>query len=370
MAERILLSPPHVTAQDRDALIGAFDSGWVAPAGPEIDAFEHDLAAYSDVPAVAALSSGTAALQVALRLAGAEAGDVVLCQSFTFIATANAAIAAQARPVFIDSETSTWNISPELVAEELAVRRSAGDRVGAVIAVDLYGRCADYEALVDVCAEYDVPLIEDAAESLGSKHRGRPAGGFGRFGVLSFNGNKIITTSGGGALLCHDAADAERVRYLATQARQPAPHYEHTESGYNFRLSNLLAAMGRSQLAQLPDRVARRREIRSMYAAALRDVDGAEVFRPDDPEDNAWLSCVTFDGIDRENVRKALDEADIESRPLWKPMHLQPLFADAERRVDGTSEDLFNRGLCLPSGSVMTDSDVERVIDALVAACR
>ncbi|MDE0804819.1 MAG: aminotransferase class V-fold PLP-dependent enzyme [Acidimicrobiales bacterium] len=365
MEERILLSPPHVTERDRQALIDAFDSGWVAPAGPEIDAFERELAEFCDVEAVVALSSGTAALQLALQLAGVERGDHVLCQSFTFIATANAALAAGAVPVFIDSESATWNLDPELVAEELAFRARNGDRVGAVVAVDLYGRCADYDRLATVCDDFSVPLVEDAAESLGSRGHDRPAGGYGQFGVLSFNGNKIITTSGGGALLCHDHASADRARYLATQARQTAPHYEHTESGYNFRLSNLLAGMGRSQLAQLPDRVDRRRQIRHRYAEGLADLERVSVFRPQDPSDNAWLTCIELTDIDREKVRLELDQSEIESRPLWKPMHLQPVFSDNANRVNGTSEALFGRGLCLPSGSVMSDDDVERVIDAL-----
>lgn len=365
MPDPILLSPPHVTDQDREALLRAFDSGWVAPAGPDIDGFESELAEFCDVDSVVALSSGTAALQLALRLAGVREGDLVLCQSFTFVATANAAIAAGAIPVFIDSESRTWNISSTLLDDELTARASSGERVGAVVAVDLYGRCADYEALVRVCDRHDVPLVEDAAESLGSTFGGRPAGGFGRFGVLSFNGNKIITTSGGGALLCRDAESAARARYLATQARLDAPHYEHSESGYNFRLSNLLASLGRSQLDQLPQRVARRRKIRSLYASAFDAVDGIDVFRPDDESDNAWLTCVQLDGVDREELRQRLHAEQIEARPLWKPMHLQPLFSRSEHRTDGTSERLFDTGLCLPSGSVMSDSDVERVVDCV-----
>ncbi len=368
MSEPILLSPPHVTDADRQALLDAFDSGWVAPAGPDIAGFEAELAEYCRVDEAVALSSGTAALQLAMRLAGVAEGDLVLCQSFTFVATANAILAAGAVPVFIDSESESWNISPALVRDELDSLRAGGHRVGAVIAVDLYGRCADYAQLVAVCREFDVPLIEDAAESLGSHGHDRPAGGYGTFGVLSFNGNKIITTSGGGALLCHDHESAERARYLATQARQPAPHYEHTEPGHNFRLSNLLAALGRSQLRQLPDRVARRRAIRERYARRLSEVPGFSAFRPDDPCDNAWLTCVLLDGLDREDVRLHLADADIESRPLWKPMHLQPLFDGSRSRIDGTSDDLFRRGLCLPSGSVMSDDDVERVIGALESA--
>lgn len=368
MAERILLSPPDVSGRDREALLRAFDSGWVAPAGPEIDQFETDLAVVCDVRSAVALSSGTAALQLALRLLGVGPGDLVVCQTFTFVATANAALAAGATPVFIDSEDQSWNLSPELLEEELEYQASIGNRVGAVIAVDLYGRCADYQRLDDVCMRYDVPLVEDAAESLGSQQNGRAAGAFGRFGVLSFNGNKIITSSGGGALLCHDPDSAARARHLATQARDPAPHYEHTEAGYNFRLSNLLAALGRSQLQTLPERIRRRRAIRAAYDDALRGIGGVRVFGADNADDNAWLSCVLFDDTDPEHVRRVLDAADIEARPLWKPMHLQPLFAGARRRVDGTSEGLFARGLCLPSGSGMTDEDVDRIIDALIDA--
>lgn len=343
----------------------AFDSGWVAPAGPEIDHFEGDLRERTGVAEVVALSSGTAALQLALQLIGVRRDDKVAVQSFTFIASANAAVAAGAIPTFIDSEPRTWNISPQLLAEELDAQARAGDPVKAVVAVDLYGRCAEYRELLAVCRRHEVPLIEDAAEALGGSYSGQAAGSFGKFGVLSFNGNKIITTSGGGALLCHDSESAHRARYLATQARQRAPHYEHTEIGYNFRLSNLLAAMGRSQLAQLPERVARRREIRRLYAEVFEDAEGIDVFRPDDPDDNAWLTCVLLDGPDREALRVALEVENIEARPLWKPMHLQPVFAGHERRIDGTSEGLFNRGLCLPSGSTMSDGDVERVADTV-----
>lgn len=365
MPEPILLSPPHMTGADRQALLDAFDSGWVAPAGPEIGGFEADLASVCEVDSVVALSSGTAALQLAMRMAGVGDGDLVLCQSFTFVATANAILAAGAVPVFIDSEAESWNISPKLVRAEIASLLADGQRVSALIAVDLYGRCADYRSLVRVCDEYDVPLIADAAESLGARGHDRPAGGYGAFGVLSFNGNKIITTSGGGALLCHDPESADRARYLATQARQPAAHYEHTEPGHNFRLSNLLAALGRSQLRQLPDRVARRRAIRDRYKVLLHDLPEVTVFHPDDPDDNAWLTCVLLNGVGREQVRQHLDNAGIEARPLWKPMHLQPMFRKARHRVDGTSERLFERGLCLPSGSVMDDQDVERVAHVL-----
>lgn len=390
-SERMLLSSPDVGSLEREALLRAFDSGWIAPVGPELAGFEADLAAYVGWPGVVAMSSGTAALHLALSVHGVGAGDDVLVSTFTFAATANAVAYTGATPRFIDSDTATWNMSPELLADELSAMRAEGRMPAAVVVVDLYGQCADYDEIVPLCAEYGVPVIEDAAEALGASYRGRSAGTLGSCGVFSFNGNKIMTTSSGGAFVSPRREIADRVRYLATQARQPAVHYEHTEIGYNYRLSNLLAALGRAQLVRLPAMSARRRAIHASYRDALGGLPGLS-FMPIAPFGegggagpgasgpgaarpgvsgpgvaehsgwNGWLTCVTFDDVAvRDAVQAALESVDIESRPLWKPMHLQPVFASSPTRVDGTSERLFEHGLCLPSGSILSDAQVERV---------
>ncbi|MEO1057697.1 MAG: aminotransferase class I/II-fold pyridoxal phosphate-dependent enzyme [Actinomycetota bacterium] len=371
---RILLSQPDVGPAERAALLRAFDDGWIAPVGPEIDAFEAELGEWSGWSAVA-LSSGSAALHLALLAVGVEPGDDVLVSSFTFAASANAVTYAGARPRFVDSETTSWNMSPDLLAEELRAMGDAGRLPAAVIPVDLYGQCADYDRIMPICAEYGVPVIQDAAEALGASHGTQPAGTSGDIGVYSFNGNKIITTSGGGALISPDPDIAQRVRYLSTQARQPAVHYEHTDIGFNYRMSNLLAALGRAQLGRLIELVARRRAINDRYRAALGGVDGMD-FMPVAPWStgagghvgwNGWLTCVVFDdAARRDRVQHTLDQANIESRPLWKPMHMQPVFADVPARVDGTSERLFATGLCLPSGSVLNDADIDRVIEVML----
>jgi pyridoxal phosphate-dependent aminotransferase EpsN len=363
---RIFLSPPLLSGEEAELLRDALESNWIAPLGPHVDAFESELAARVDVPNAVALSSGTAALHLALRLSGVETGDEVLCSTLTFAASANAIVYLGARPVFIDCDRKSWNLDPELVREELAERAAAGRLPRALVAVDLYGQCADYDALEELCDEHGVALIEDAAEALGADYRGRPAGGFGRFGVISFNGNKIVTTSGGGALLTHDREAAERARYLASQARDTEPHFEHSTIGYNYRLSNLLAAVGRAQLGVLDDRVAGRRRTFERYAERLADLDGLELM-PEAPwgRANRWLTCITLDperfGADREAVRLALEAENIEARPLWKPMHLQPVFADCMVRGGAVSAHLFDTGLCLPSGPALTADDVDRI---------
>ena len=368
---RLFLSPPHLGELERKLLLDAFDSNWVAPLGPHVDAFEAELADRAGVPYAAALSSGTAALHLALLVLDVGQGDDVLVSSFTFAATANAITYVGARPVFVDSEASSWNIDPDLVADELERRAASGRLPAAVIAVDLYGQCADYERLVRVCERYAVPLIEDAAEALGATYRGRPAGCFGAIGVFSFNGNKIITCGGGGALVAYDEALVARVRHLATQARDPAPHYQHSDIGYNYRLSNLLAAVGRGQLHDLDDKVARRRAINRRYREHLEGVPGIE-FMPVAPhgEPTNWLTCITVEpsvfGVDREHLRQRLEACDIESRPTWKPMHLQPAFAGCPIIGGAVSERAFELGLCLPSGSAMSDDDVDRVAATLL----
>jgi len=367
---RLFLSPPDVGPRERELLLDAFDSNWIAPLGPHVDAFEREFAEFVGVGDAAALSSGTAALHLALLLCGVGAGDDVLVPSLTFAATANAVTYVGARPVFLDSEWATWNVDPELVDAELATRARAGrPQPAAVVVVDLYGQCASYEPILVSCAAHGVPVIEDAAEALGATYRGRAAGSFGALNVFSFNGNKIITTSGGGMLAGDDPAVIQRARHLSTQARDPAPHYEHTEIGFNYRMSNLLAALGRAQLEGLPAKVARRRAVNAAYRDALADVPGVG-FLPNAPdgEPTNWLTVITLD--DPTPVREHLESLDIEARPAWKPMHLQPVFAGCEMRGGAVAEEIFRRGLCLPSGSNMTAADVERVVDGVRESMR
>jgi dTDP-4-amino-4,6-dideoxygalactose transaminase len=318
-----------------------------------------------------ALSSGTAALHLALVAAGVRRGDTVLVPSFTFAATANAVMYLGARPIFLDSTPESWNVDPVLVAQELRARAQSGTLPRAVIAVDMYGQCADYEALLAACDRYGVPLIEDAAEALGASYRDRPAGSFGLAGVLSFNGNKIITTGGGGMLLTDDDRVAAQTRHLSTQAREPVAHYEHRTVGYNYRLSNLLAAVGRGQVQRLGEIIAARRETARCYREALGDLPGLTfmpVARYGTP--NWWLTCLLVDadrfGADRDQILARLARHNIEARPAWKPMHLQPAFADCVMRGGAVSADLFHRGLCLPSGSALTGHDRERVVSAVL----
>lgn len=365
----IYLSPPDIGLLERDYLLRALNSGWVAPAGPDLETFEHDMASFTGWKGAVALSSGTGALHLALLACGVRPGDEVLVSTFTFSATANAIAYCGGNPVFIDSEPLTWNMSPQLLADQLKDMRRRNQIPAAVVVVDLYGQCASYDDILPQCRELDIPVIEDAAEALGATYRSMPAGTLGDIGVFSFNGNKIITTSGGGMLISPDPIVAERVRYLATQARQPVIHYEHTEIGFNYRLSNLLAALGRAQLERLPGLVARRRHINKIYRQVLCDVPGL-AFMPISTagEWNGWLSCVVFDdSLLRDSVQRALSDRNIESRPLWKPMHLQPVFEQSAARVDGTSEQLFAHGLCLPSGSVMTNAEVNFVADAVLS---
>ena len=365
---RLFLSPPEVGPRERELLLDAFDSNWIAPLGPHVDAFEREFAEFVGMQSAAALSSGTAALHLALILLGVGPGDDVLVPSLTFVASANAVTYVGGRPVFVDSDRESWNLDPALVEDELASRFHAGrDQPAALLAVDLYGQCADWDPILASCANYGVPVIEDAAEALGATYRGKPAGSFGALGVFSFNGNKIITTSGGGMLVANDPALIERARHLSTQARDPAPHYEHTEIGFNYRMSNLLAALGRGQLEGLPAKVARRRAINTRYRAAFADVPGIG-FLPNAPfgEPTNWLTVITVD--DPTPIREHLESLDIEARPAWKPMHLQPVFADCEMRGGAVAEEVFRTGLCLPSGSAMTDADVDRVVDGVLRA--
>lgn len=372
---RIYLSPPHIGPDERELLLDALDSNWIAPLGPHVDAFELELAALTQVNAAAALSSGTAAIHLALQLAGVERDDTVFCSTFTFAASATPILHCGATPVFLDSDAATWNMDASLLDEALRDAAAANRLPKAVIVVDLYGQCADYDALLALCRNYDVALIEDAAEALGATYRGKPAGCFGAMGVFSFNGNKIITTSGGGMLLSDDESLIARARFLATQARDPAPHYQHSTLGYNYRMSNLLAAVGRAQLRTLRERVAARRANFARYHDAFDGVPGIG-FMPEAEygHSNRWLSCITIDpesfGADRETIRLALESADIEARPLWKPMHLQPLFEDCKVYGGAASASLFDRGLCVPSGSSLTREEQNRVIEIVLQCAR
>jgi len=365
---RIYLSPPHMSGHEEAFVAEAFRSNWIAPLGPMVDAFEQEMCAYVGVPHATALMSGTAALHLALLLLGVKPGDEVLCSTLTFSASANAIVYAGARPVFIDCDRETWNLSPDFLEEELSACAVRGKRPAAVMAVDLYGQCADYGRIEDSCRRYDVPFIEDAAEALGATYGGKKAGCFGRMAIFSFNGNKIITTSGGGMLVSDDGELIRKARFLATQARDPAPHYEHSTVGYNYRMSNLLAAVGRGQLKVIEERIAARRRNCELYQAALGDLPGIS-FMPEAPygRSNRWLTCITVNpdefGATREDIRLALEAENIEARPVWKPMHLQSVFASCRRRGGETAAELFDRGLCLPSGSSLREKDLRRTVD-------
>jgi dTDP-4-amino-4,6-dideoxygalactose transaminase len=367
---RVYLSPPDVGDEERRLLLEALDSGWIAPLGPHVDMFEHELASRIGVPHAVALSSGTAALHLALLLAGVGPGEDVLVPTFTFVATANAATYIGARPVLVDCDADTWQISPDLVAQDLEDRARRGTLPSALVTVDLYGQTADYGRLVPVCEEYGVPLIEDAAEALGATHRGAAAGSFGAAGVFSFNGNKIITTSGGGMLVSRDKDLVERARHLATQAREPEAHYEHIDLGFNYRLSNLLAALGVAQLRGLDRRIDRRRAVNEAYRSALGAVPGITFMpRAEYGEPNFWLTCIQVDrdefGATPEEIRLALEAQDVEARPTWKPLHLQPLFAATPMVGGEVAAHIFDRGLCLPSGSTLSDADLGRIVGVI-----
>ncbi|XVX20477.1 DegT/DnrJ/EryC1/StrS family aminotransferase [Actinomycetota bacterium] len=376
MTDRILLSQANVTEVEERLVVEALRSGWVAPLGPFVDRFEREVAERVGVAGALALSSGTAALHLALMHAGARTGRYVVLPSMTFAATANAVMYTGATPVFVDARDDDANMDVALTLDAVSTLQQEGADVAAVVSVDLFGRCADYSALVPGLAELGVPLIEDAAEALGATHHGRAAGSFGDSAALSFNGNKIMTTSGGGMLLSDNTDLLQRARYLSTQARQPTPWYEHTEVGYNYRMSNLLAALGVGQLARLDEMIARRRQIRERYAAGLADVPGLRFLgrasATGDGEDNCWLTCLVLDPDHQsstpDEVMHQLDAAGIEARHLWKPMHLQPVFADAWMFATGVSERLFRRGVTLPTGVGLADDDVDRVIAAFRAA--
>ncbi|GMU06629.1 aminotransferase class I/II-fold pyridoxal phosphate-dependent enzyme [Corallococcus caeni] len=375
MPSRIYLSSPHMGALERGYVDDAFASNWIAPLGPHVDAFQEEFARCVGTPHALALSSGTAALHLALQLVGVGPGDDVLVSTLTFSASVNPIRYLGASPVFIDSERTSWNMDPALLEEELSMRARVGRLPRAVVVVHLYGQSADLDPIMAACDRYGVPVVEDAAEALGSTYKGRAPGTVGRVGIYSFNGNKILTTSGGGMLVSADGELVQHALKLATQARDAAPHYQHSEIGYNYRLSNVLAGIGRGQLHVLEDRVAARRANHAFYAEAFRDLPGI-AFMPEAPwgRHTRWLTTLTIDpeafGADREAVRVALERENIEARPVWKPMHLQPVFATFERRRGGVAEDLFRHGLCLPSGSNLTRQELERVVEVVRAVPR
>lgn len=373
MSRKIWLSLARMGGREQEFVQQAFDTNWVVPLGPNVDGFEQDLEKFlGEDRYVVTLSSGTAALHLGLLLLGVKAGDEVICQSFTFAASANPITYLGAQPVFVDSEEATWNMDPVLLEEAINDRLyQTGKFPKAIIPVHLYGMPANMEAIRSVAQKYQVPILEDAAEALGSKYRGKACGTMGDLGVFSFNGNKMITTSGGGALICRTEEEARQVKFYATQARDQAPHYQHSRIGYNYRMSNICAGIGRGQMLILSDNIARRQAIHRQYLQKLSEIPGLTV--TDDPSteyhSNFWLTCVLINpkvtGFTREDLRIQLETKQIESRPLWKPMHLQPIFMDAPFYGNGVSEKLFEDGLCLPSGSGLTYEDIVQVIDTI-----
>lgn len=369
MSGRIYLSPPDVGPLEESYVSQALRSGWVAPLGPEVEAFEREIAERVGTAQALAVNSGTSALHLALLSLGAGPGTVVVAPTMTFVATANAAVYTGAEPVFVDCDQANGNMDVAALEEMLQRLSRAGETVAAVLVADMFGSCAEYDELLPVCAAAGVPVVEDAAQALGATYQGRPAASFGRLGALSFNGNKIITTSGGGMLVSDDAALLARCRHLATQAREPAPHYEHADIGYNYRLSNLLAALGRAQLRRLDGMMRRRRLIRERYAKLFSTVPGVRLLADGDEGSNCWLTSIVVDP-ERSGWRAAelgthLGAQDIETRPVWKPMHLQPVFAGCRAVVTGAAENLFAQGLTLPSGSVLDDRRMGRVVGAI-----
>ncbi|SDH80053.1 dTDP-4-amino-4,6-dideoxygalactose transaminase [Chryseobacterium taeanense] len=368
MSTKVWLSSPHMGGEELKYVNQAFETNWIAPLGPNVNGFERDLESFlNQKTKVAALSSGTAALHLALIECNVGYGDEVICQSLTFSASANPIVYLGATPVFVDSEKDTWNMCPIALKEAVNDRIAKGKKPKAIVAVNLYGMPAKMDEILAVAAEFDIPLIEDAAESLGSTYKGRPCGTFGRFGILSFNGNKIITTSGGGALVCHSEEDKKRAVFLSTQARDEAPHYQHSEIGYNYRMSNICAGIGRGQMEVLKSRVEGRRKMHDFYTDITKNMEGVKMFSEpnEDFYSNHWLSVITVDeklaSRNHEDLRLAFLEDDIESRPIWKPMHMQPVFKDAPYYGENVAETLFNTSLCLPSGSNLTDDDRKRI---------
>lgn len=372
MESKIWLSSPHMGGHEMQYIQEAFDQNWVAPLGKNVDEFEIAIETFlGESNRVAALSSGTAALHLALVQLGVGYGDEVVCQSFTFSASANPIKYLGATPVFVDSDPDNWNMSPDYLEAAIVDRIAKGKKPKAVIVVHLYGMPARMDEILSICEKYDIPLVEDSAEALGSTYKGRKCGTFGEFAVLSFNGNKIITTSGGGALVCKTEEEKVKTIFLSTQARDPAPYYQHSEVGYNFRLSNICAGIGRGQMQILPERILQRRANHDFYESIFRDTEAVTVFTEanEDYYSNHWLSSITIDGSltskTNYDMMAAFAAQNIETRPLWKPMHLQPVFKDCPYYGETVAEDLFNRGLCLPSGSNLTNDDKKRINDVI-----
>lgn len=369
MNKKIYLSPPHMSGEEKKYINRAFDSNWIAPIGPNIDEFENAICEYTGSRYCAALSSGTAAIHLALILLGVQQGDEVIASTFTFAATINPIIYQKATPVLVESEPESWNLSPKFLEEAICDRIAAGKKPKAIIFVHIYGMPGKVEDILSIARKYNIPLIEDASEAFGSKYKGIMLGTFGDLGVYSFNGNKIITTSGGGALVSNNKAWIDRAIHLATQARDEAPHYQHTEIGYNYRLSNVLAGIGRGQMQVIEERVSKRRTVNQFYRKHLDSLPGVQFFSEptSDYFSNHWLTALIIDpkqsnGVTVESVRAKLAEHNIEARPFWKPMHLQPVFDSYPYYGDGFSERLFEKGLCLPSGSSLSEDDQLRIV--------
>lgn len=373
MNTKIWLSSPHMGGNELKYIHEAFETNWVSPLGPNVDGFEKDLKNFlNDDVHVAALSSGTAALHLALISCGVAHGDEVICQSMTFSASANPITYCGAKPVFVDSEPETWNMCPDALRNAIIDRIEKGKKPKAIIVVHLYGMPAKMDQILSIAQEYDIPLIEDAAEALGSQYKGKSCGTFGTFGILSFNGNKIITTSGGGALVCRSKKDKEHTVFLATQARDAAPHYQHSHIGYNYRMSNVVAGIGRGQMEVLPERILARRKMNDFYKEIFSKIDAVTVFSEphEDYFSNHWLSAILIEPVssqmNREELRLFLENNNIESRPLWKPMHLQPIFKEAPYYGGSVGEKLFENGLCLPSGSNLSEDDQQRIKNCII----
>jgi dTDP-4-amino-4,6-dideoxygalactose transaminase len=376
MNEKIWLSSPHMSGNERKYIDEAFNENWIAPLGPNVNGFEKELGIYLGNPHIAVLSSGTAAIHLALILSGVTKDDEVIASSFTFSATVNPIVYQCAQPVFVDCDADSWNMNPELLEKAIVDRIAKGKKPKAILVVHLYGMPAKMAEIMEIAQKYNIPVIEDAAEALGSEYKEKRCGTFGQFSVLSFNGNKIITTSGGGALVAKNLEDIKEARFLATQARDEAPHYQHSKIGYNYRMSNVVAGIGRGQLEVIDDRVKKRRANHDFYFKRLGKIPGITFLRERPGVfSNFWLTTIVVNpeitgGVNREHLRLALEAENIESRPLWKPMHLQPVFEKYPAYVDGTSEALFRDGLCLPSGSNLTDEQKERVVNAIIKALK
>ena len=363
---KIWLSSPNMGGREEDFVKEAFNKNWIAPIGPNIDAFEKDICKYNNINHAAALSSGTSGIHLALILLGIKSGDEVLCSSFTFSASANPIRYQLATPIFVDSQEETWNIDPILLEKAIIDRTKIGIKPKALILVHLYGVSAKIDEILSICEKYEIPIIEDAAEALGSLYKGKALGTFGKFGVYSFNGNKIITTSAGGMLVSNDKKLIEKARFLSTQARDEAPHYQHSQIGYNYRMSNICAGIGRGQMQILDLRISQKRKIRDFYEKIFNGIEGIKVLKENSNSfSNAWLSCILIDpkktGFSREKLRLAFEKDNIEARPLWKPMHLQPIFKSFPAYLNGVSEKLFSQGLCLPSDTNMRENEFKRV---------